>query len=441
MRAVIQAVDVGALEAEERLHLHVDLFQLRHRHLAPGDHRLVRDDNTEIARRVDLPDRVRHPRQKLKLIDLPQEPDILIDGPVAVEEDSLLGFLQVLRLHSAGKEIPADRVVALWRAHVFYIFRAVVAVHLPRSRQRLQKPAVQIHLVDLAVIARLPDPGNIDPDTRTCARRIARTRALRTASSRACRAASSRAASSRTAKRPFPRRRHIQHLRRDHVKPRIDPVPVKLRPRILLRKPALHAESIVREDQARIVGMTVRMGEQRDQPAVGLVELHHPVEIHVKDRVRVQEKEVLRQLAAQEKERPCIAQRRLLVEICNADPETASVAEMITDLVPHVGDREDQVRKALVTERADLPLQDRNAVDWDQRLRDVRKPLRDPGSPAACHDDCFHNRLLLSFLHCCRAHTKRKGLSPRQALEFTSGVPLQRSGRSGWTRSGSAGPA
>ena len=415
MRAVIQAVEISALQAEERLHLPVDLLQLRHRHLAPGDHRLVRDDNTEIARRVDLPDRVRHPRQKLELIDLPQEPDILIDGPVAVEEDSLLGFLQVLRLHRAGKEIPADRVVALRRAHVFYIFGAVVAVHLPRSRQRLQKPAVQIHLVDLAVIARLPDPGNVDPDTRTRARRAA--------------------------KRSFPRRRHIQHLRRDHVKPRIDPVPVKLRPRILLRKPALHAESIVREDQARIVRMAVRVGEQRDQPAVGLVELHHPVEIHVKDRVRVQEKEVLRQLAAQEKERPCIAQRRLLVEIRNADPETASVAEMITDLVPHVGDREDQVRKALVTERADLPLQDRNAVDRDQRLRDVRKPLRDPGPPAACHDDCFHNRLLLSFLHCCRAHTQRTGLSPRQALEFTSGALPQRSGRSGWTRSGSAGPA
>ena len=415
MRAVIESVEISTLQPQQGLHLPVDLLQLRHRHLAPGDHRLVRDDDAEIARRVDLPDRVRHPRQKLELIDLPQEPDILIDGPVAVEEDSLLGFLQVLRLHSAGKEIPADRVVALRRAHVFYIFGAVVAVHLPRSRQRLQKPAVQIHLVDLAVIARLPDPGNVDPDTRTRARRAA--------------------------KRSFPRRRHIQHLRRDHVKPRIDPVPVKLRPRILLRKPALHAESIVREDQARIVRMAVRVGEQRDQPAMGLVELHHPVEIHVKDRVRVQEKEVLRQLAAQEKERPCIAQRRLLVEICNADPETASVAEMITDLVPHVGDREDQVRKALVTERADLPLQDRNAVDRDQRLRDVRKPLRDPGSPAACHDDCFHNRLLLSFLHCCRAHTQRTGLSPRQALEFTSGAPPQRSGRSGWTRSGSAGPA
>ena len=74
----------------------------------------------------------------------------------------------------------------------------------------------------------------------------------------------------------------------------IDPVPIEFRPRILLRKPALHTESIVREDQAGIVGMAVRVGEQCHQSALCPVELHHAVKVHIEDRVRVQQKEVFR---------------------------------------------------------------------------------------------------------------------------------------------------
>ena len=61
---------------------------------------------------------------------------------------------------------------------------------------------------------------------------------------------------------------------------------------IFLCQPLIHSAKLIRNDQAAVIWMTVRMRKERNQAAMFPVKNHKAVEIHVKHSIRVQQKEV-----------------------------------------------------------------------------------------------------------------------------------------------------
>lgn len=349
MGAVVDAVDEGALLPEEGLHLVVDGLQGLPGQAALCDAGLVGDDDGEVAGVVDAADGLGRTGQELELLGLGQVADVFVDGAVAVEEDGFLLVVEVPRLHDAVLVGPADLGVALGRAHVLDVFGALVDIELAGACQRLQ---------DLAVEVDLP-------------------------------------------------RRHgaVEHALLEDVETGIDAVRVPLGALVLLREPLLDAAMFIGDEQAAVVGMAVRVGEERREAAIFLMGLHEAVEVDVERGVRIQQQEGIGQLVFDPVQGACIAEGLHLVVVLDMRAEglsrgrgyAAAVAEIVHDDLPEMADRDQDVGEALRHEAADLALEDGDAINPDHRFRDIGGNGRDARPLAACHNDRFHD---LTFLRC-----------------------------------------
>ena len=117
---------------------------------------------------------------------------------------------------------------------------------------------------------------------------------------------------------------------------------------------------------------------------MGFMESSHSVKVHIEDRVRIEQQKRFRKLAAQLEQRSGIAKRRLLHKIGDVDAILTSIAKMRQNFLMEIGNREDQICKALISQRAYLPLQDRNPVNGDQRLGNIREQLIVSPSAHSC---------------------------------------------------------
>lgn len=187
-------------------------------------------------------------------------------------------------------------------------------------------------------------------------------------------------------------------FRAEDVQPCIDPVAVILRAGILLGQPLGHPLLAVRHDEAAVIRVAVRVGEQGGQPAMNLVERRKALQIHIEHHVSVQQQKIFVQPVPDAEQRARIPQRLFLHKILDVDAEgparlrraSAAVAEVLHDgrgQMPHC---DKHIRHALLLQGSQLPLQHRTPVNGQHR-QEIPCQRGDAGAAASGHDNSFHN--------------------------------------------------
>ena len=146
---------------------------------------------------------------------------------------------------------------------------------------------------------------------------------------------------------------------------------------------------------------------------MGFMEADHPLEIHIKDIIRRQQQEGLRQLLPHFEKCPRVSHGGFFLEIAQAHPKAGSVAQGFPNLIPLMGNRQDDIRDPLAGEIFDFPLQHRLAPDHDQGLGDIRKKVGDTRPLAAGHYNRFHQAVFLRTGGRVRNEWYRKNRSGR----------------------------
>ena len=226
-----------------------------------------------------------------------------------------------------------------------------------------------------------------------------------------------------------------EHLRLEHVDPRVDRVGEDLSPRRLLQE-AFDPAGLVGDHDAELERILDALeSKRRHRPAL-LVEFDEAAQVDVRDGIpgdnekRVVD-EVLTELHAAGSPR-----RNLFHGVVELNPQVSPTGEVSADDLRHVGKRGDDPGDAVVAQQLEDVLHARPSHDRDHRLRLIGGERAEPRALSAGHHDRLHARIALAQ-EAVSSRSRRSsigafaaGIAPSLfALESRSGPYRRLSGR------------
>ena len=138
MRAVEYIIQEHSLFSEKCFHLFVNVFHIFDLAESPRNHRLVRDNDSESSRLVDLPDRVNCTIFQCKVLFLVYKAFILVDRAVPVHKDTTLFVFETFSRNHTALNICQCLIYAVHSADILYVLRRAISIdRLPRLQHAL----------------------------------------------------------------------------------------------------------------------------------------------------------------------------------------------------------------------------------------------------------------------------------------------------------------
>ena len=127
----------------------------------------------------------------------------------------------------------------------------------------------------------------------------------------------------------------------------VDSVPVPLRTGFFLREIVRCCIVLISRYDAPIVGMIIRVSEQRSESAFLRVVVGKTLQVNVKHDVSIEQQERFCELVPQYEERTCCSQRLRLGEVLYLYAEVLTVSEIVHDFAGQVRHCDYQVIETL----------------------------------------------------------------------------------------------